>query len=130
MHYDLELGKAVEKIKQEKAQTVCIQLPDGLKPKAGEIQEYLQKTLGCTDDVPLQSVNAPIKRGLLFLIRERNKGRTEIPLAEIEAAAGNIMEMDANQISYHLSDLLSKDWNAETIAFMPNPRMTFETKKK
>lgn len=43
MQYDLELGKAVEKIKAENAKTVCIQLPAGLKPKAAEIQLYLEK---------------------------------------------------------------------------------------
>jgi 2-(3-amino-3-carboxypropyl)histidine synthase len=39
--YDLELDKVVEKIKKEKAKTVLIQLPDGLKPKAKEIKEFL-----------------------------------------------------------------------------------------
>lgn len=43
MQYDLELGKAVEKIRAENAKTVCIQLPAGLKPKAAEIQNYLEK---------------------------------------------------------------------------------------
>lgn len=41
--YDLELNKAVEKIKQENAKTVLIQLPDGLKPRAKEIQDKLEK---------------------------------------------------------------------------------------
>ncbi len=41
--YDLELEKAVEKIKKHKAKLVCIQLPDGLKMYADEIQEYLEK---------------------------------------------------------------------------------------
>ena len=41
--YDLELEKAVEEIKKAKAKTVCIQLPDGLKPKAAEIQEKIEK---------------------------------------------------------------------------------------
>lgn len=43
MQYDLELDKAVEKIKAENAKTVCIQLPAGLKPKAAEIQRYIEK---------------------------------------------------------------------------------------
>ena len=43
MEYDLELDRAVEKIKKEKAKTVCIQLAEGLKPKAKEIKEYLEK---------------------------------------------------------------------------------------
>lgn len=63
--YNLELEKAAEEIKKNNAKLVCIQLPDGLKPKAKEIQEYLEKNTdtkiviwlgscwgGC--DVPLQ----------------------------------------------------------------------------
>jgi len=46
--YDLELEKAVEKIKQEKARLVCIQLPDGLKDKATEIAKYLEEKTKCT----------------------------------------------------------------------------------
>jgi len=42
--YDLELEKAVAKIKAEKAKLVCIQLPDGLKPHAAEIQQRLEKS--------------------------------------------------------------------------------------
>lgn len=42
MLYDLEVGKAISKIKESKAKRVCIQLPDGLKPKAKEIQDKLQ----------------------------------------------------------------------------------------
>ena len=54
-----------EEIKKNNAKLVCIQLPDGLKPKAKEIQEYLERNTdskvvvwlgscwgGC--DVPLQ----------------------------------------------------------------------------
>ena len=41
--YNLELGRAADKIEQEKAKTVLIQLPDGLKPRAKEIQEELKK---------------------------------------------------------------------------------------
>ena len=41
--YDLELDKVADKIKKEKARTVLIQLPDGLKPKAKEIREFLAK---------------------------------------------------------------------------------------
>lgn len=43
MDYDLELDKVVEIIKKEKAKLVCIQLVDGLKPKALEIANYLEK---------------------------------------------------------------------------------------
>jgi len=42
-NYDLELEKAVEEIKKKNAKLVCIQLPDGLKPKAKEIQEYIEE---------------------------------------------------------------------------------------
>jgi len=42
-NYDLELSKAVEEIKKKNAKLVCIQLPDGLKPKAKEIQEYIEE---------------------------------------------------------------------------------------
>ena len=42
MDYDLELDKVVEIIKKEKAKLVCIQLVDGLKPKALDIVKYLE----------------------------------------------------------------------------------------
>ncbi len=42
MDYDLELNKAIERIKKEKAKTVCIQLPAGLKPEAARIQKELE----------------------------------------------------------------------------------------
>jgi len=42
MDYDLELEKVVEKINKEKAKTVCIQLADGLKPKAKLIQNEIE----------------------------------------------------------------------------------------
>ena len=41
--YDLEIEKAIAKIKEESARLVCIQLPDGLKPYAAGIQEQLEK---------------------------------------------------------------------------------------
>lgn len=41
MEYDLELDKAIDRIKKEKANLVLLQLPDGLKPRAREIQEEL-----------------------------------------------------------------------------------------
>jgi 2-(3-amino-3-carboxypropyl)histidine synthase len=40
--YDLEIKKAVDEIKKNNAKLVCIQLPDGLKPKAEEIQKRLE----------------------------------------------------------------------------------------
>ena len=39
---DLELDKVIESIKKEKAKTVCIQLADGLKPRATEIVDYIK----------------------------------------------------------------------------------------
>jgi len=45
MNIDLELNKVIMVIKAENAQKVCIQLPDGLKPRADEIQkEIIDKT--------------------------------------------------------------------------------------
>lgn len=43
MNYDLELIDIVKKIKKQKAKIVCIQLPDGLKPKAKDIQDFIEK---------------------------------------------------------------------------------------
>lgn len=42
MRYDLELDRIIKEIRKSKAKTVCIQLPDGLKPKAKEIVDRLQ----------------------------------------------------------------------------------------
>ncbi|MBU90353.1 hypothetical protein CMO94_02325 [Candidatus Woesearchaeota archaeon] len=42
-NYDLELNKAVAEIKKNNVKLVCIQLPDGLKPKAQDIQQYIEK---------------------------------------------------------------------------------------
>ena len=41
--YDLELDKAISEIKKHNAKTVCIQLADGLKPKANEIVDKIEK---------------------------------------------------------------------------------------
>ena len=43
MNYDMELDKIVNEIKKQKAKSVCLQLADGLKPKAEEIQDAIQK---------------------------------------------------------------------------------------
>ena len=43
MNYDLELDNVVKKVKEENAKSVCIQLPDGLKPYAGDIQDAIVK---------------------------------------------------------------------------------------
>lgn len=41
--YNLELEKAISEIKKQKAKTVCIQLPEGLKPKAKQIADEIEK---------------------------------------------------------------------------------------
>ena len=46
MHYELELEKVAEKINQENVKIVCIQLPEGLRPKAKEIADLLEKKTG------------------------------------------------------------------------------------
>ena len=43
MDYDLELERVVDRINKEKARLVCIQLADGLKPKAKLIQNKIEK---------------------------------------------------------------------------------------
>ena len=40
--YDLELDRIVKEIKAARARKVCLQLPDGLKPKATEIAGELK----------------------------------------------------------------------------------------
>ncbi|HIH32090.1 TPA: hypothetical protein HA235_05270 [Candidatus Woesearchaeota archaeon] len=40
--YDLELDKVVSEIKKEQAKKILIQLGEGLKPRAIEIQEHIQ----------------------------------------------------------------------------------------
>ncbi|MBU4284217.1 MAG: diphthamide synthesis protein [Nanoarchaeota archaeon] len=42
MDYDLELERVVDRINKERANLVCIQLPDGLKPKAKLIQNEIE----------------------------------------------------------------------------------------
>lgn len=44
MNYDLELEKIIKNIKKNKYKTVCIQLPDGLKPKAKIIKNAIEKS--------------------------------------------------------------------------------------
>tara|TARA_Y100000310_G_C20518644_1_gene732522 strand:- start:646 stop:915 length:270 start_codon:yes stop_codon:yes gene_type:complete len=41
--YELELEKVIVKVKEAEAKLVCIQLPDGLKPKAQEIVNAVEK---------------------------------------------------------------------------------------
>ncbi|MBI2666318.1 diphthamide synthesis protein [Candidatus Woesearchaeota archaeon] len=44
--YNPELEKAIIEIRQSNAKLVCIQLPDGMKPMAKEIEETLRKETG------------------------------------------------------------------------------------
>jgi len=44
MEYDLEIERAAKEIKKAKAKRVLIQLPEGLKPKAQEITDAIEKT--------------------------------------------------------------------------------------
>lgn len=41
--YDFEIEEIVKQIKKLKAKKICIQLPDGLKPKATEIADSIKK---------------------------------------------------------------------------------------
>ncbi|MCK4553067.1 hypothetical protein KAT80_02595 [Candidatus Pacearchaeota archaeon] len=43
--YDLELEKVISKIKSEKAKLVLLQFPDGLKPYATAVVDYLEEKL-------------------------------------------------------------------------------------
>ena len=48
MAYDLELDRAVTHVKESKAKSVCIQLPEGLKPEAKTIVTKIEKETGAT----------------------------------------------------------------------------------
>ena len=41
--YATELEKAIDRIKKIEAKTVCIQLPDGMKPYAKEIEAEISQ---------------------------------------------------------------------------------------
>ncbi len=41
--YKLELERVIQEIKARNAQQVLVQLPDGLKTKAGDIVDYIEK---------------------------------------------------------------------------------------
>lgn len=45
---DLEMDKVVARITQEHALLVCLQLPEGLKPKALEIQQEIEAKTDAT----------------------------------------------------------------------------------
>ena len=44
--YDLELNKIINQIKKQKAKIVLLQFPDGLKPYATAVVDYLEKNTG------------------------------------------------------------------------------------
>ncbi|MBI5149065.1 diphthamide synthesis protein [Candidatus Pacearchaeota archaeon] len=46
--YDLEIDKIVKIIKKEKAKLVLLQFPDGLKPKATQVAEEIEKQTKAT----------------------------------------------------------------------------------
>jgi 2-(3-amino-3-carboxypropyl)histidine synthase len=41
--YKLEIDRIINEIKKQNAKLVCIQLPDGIKPKASGIQKEIEK---------------------------------------------------------------------------------------
>ena len=47
--YDLSLEDLITHIREANAKRVCIQLPDGLKPRAGEIVDAVRKALPNVD---------------------------------------------------------------------------------
>lgn len=66
--YNLELDRAVKEILETKAKNVLVQLADGLKPRANEIQSYIEKHTSATVliwgggcfgacDIPLETKN-------------------------------------------------------------------------
>ncbi len=44
--YDLEMDKVCQKIIDDKAKTVCVQLPDGLKPEGARIADEIHSKTG------------------------------------------------------------------------------------
>ncbi len=44
--YNPEVEKAIAKIKEVKAKTICVQLPDGMKPYAQEITQRIEEETG------------------------------------------------------------------------------------
>ena len=77
MDYDLEIFKVISKIKENNAKNVLLHLPDGLKPRAKEIVDAINKELDANIfiwsgsnygacDIPLHSENAGIDLILHF----------------------------------------------------------------
>ncbi|MEM4245330.1 MAG: diphthamide synthesis protein [Candidatus Nanoarchaeia archaeon] len=46
MDYDLELEKVVKEIRRVDAKSICVQLPDNLKPNATEIASFIESRTG------------------------------------------------------------------------------------
>ena len=46
--FNLELDSVIAQVKKEKAKRIVVQLPDGLKPRAQEISERIEKETGAT----------------------------------------------------------------------------------
>ena len=67
MEYDLEIDQVIEKIKKEKAQTVCIQLPEGMRPLAGKIRDELHQK---------EAKMAAFLRNALFILGPLFEGMT------------------------------------------------------
>ena len=66
--YDLELDKIVEEIKNKKAKLVLLQFPDGLKPYATVIVDFLESKLA-PNQVGLRGGALPTSEvGVKFLI--------------------------------------------------------------
>ncbi len=73
--YNLELEKAIRTIRQQKAKSVCIQLPEGLKPRAKEIADSIEEQtkakvliwmgscFGACDTPPLEDIDLLIQWG-------------------------------------------------------------------
>ena len=77
MEYDFELQDAIEFINKEKFKLVAIQMPDGLKPKAVEISEQLERNTGAkiliwmdscfgSCDLPLELKNLKVEALIHF----------------------------------------------------------------
>jgi len=46
MQYNLQLEKVITKIKESNAKTICLHLPDGLKPEADKIESEINEQTG------------------------------------------------------------------------------------
>lgn len=53
--YELELDNIVRIINKEKARSVCLQFPDGLKQKATEAAEFIEKNTNAKCTIWLES---------------------------------------------------------------------------